>query len=660
VVLGLSATAAAPPKPPLPAPSGASTSIIVAGQPFAVGRPVVLWNDSQGFDGYHKRCIDQSGGCCDQDNDRYGTRKGVTEKSLRELEPLVSQLVLHFDGCVNSRSCFKSMHNRPRPGGGCGLSAHFMVDTDGTIYQTLDVVERAYHAELSNSVSVGVEICNRGRVDPSEWPRLPAEYRTRPTREVVINGSRYRAYDFRPEQYQSIVALARTLLRVFPKIKPVIPEKDGEPLLETLDDPTGFAGIVGHLHVDVQKNKWDPGALDWKRLLRSLNGFVFPIQVRSFTEVPRAANELLAARRAAFSATEERATGFFPIGAGRFWHSGVHLKGTLGAPVRAPTRGLILAARSGEVEGSSTSFVLMRHDLDLDGVPLRFYSLLAHLELPPLSSASSVPWMQAVSAPGRAAVKAALARGEVALLSERVEAGDVIGFIGEVSRGPEQGPEVHFEIFTADKLPGELGRGFRYLNASGDGVIARRGDLVALADGNGDLQIDADELRRLHQQGDLDGRQALRRVAIRHQHEWGDRTSAADFVSTPELGGVPSADRHKLYRKMLSPYTFWTDALSQHAELPRNQTVYFYNAVTFLLEIASRSNHVSVPSARGRDLSDRAIEPTRLEHVPLAQWLKPSASPRQAPLFGPPIGVDLKPRRKEDIPLFELPPTDSR
>src|SRR4051812_15286011 len=128
--------------------SSPGSSIIVAGQAFEVGRPVVLWRDPQGFDAYQARCIDQSGGCCDAESKRYGARKGVERGTVPELQRVVSQLVLHFDGCVNSRSCFKSMHNRPRPGGGgCGLSAHFMIDADGTIYQTLDLVERAYHAE---------------------------------------------------------------------------------------------------------------------------------------------------------------------------------------------------------------------------------------------------------------------------------------------------------------------------------------------------------------------------------------------------------------------------------------------------------------------------------------------------------------------------------
>src|SRR5215203_7510107 len=93
------------------------SSIIVAGQPFDVGRPVVLWSDPQGFDAYQTRCIDQSGGCCDGQSRRYGVRKDVQKRTLDELQEVVSQFVLHFDGCVNSRSCFKSMHNRPRPAG---------------------------------------------------------------------------------------------------------------------------------------------------------------------------------------------------------------------------------------------------------------------------------------------------------------------------------------------------------------------------------------------------------------------------------------------------------------------------------------------------------------------------------------------------------------
>jgi N-acetyl-anhydromuramyl-L-alanine amidase AmpD len=629
----------------------------VAGEPVDLGRTVVLWSDEQGFNGYDKRCIDQSGGCCDADWARYGTRKGLAHRTLADLQGVVSQFVLHFDGCVNSRSCFKSMHNRVRPGGGCGLSAHFMIDSDGTIYQTLDLAERAYHAEQENSISVGVEICNRGRYQPGEMSRLPAEYRTRPWRQVVINGVAHDAYDFRPEQYESLVSLSRALLRIFPKIEPVIPERDGQPLLQTLAHPLDFHGIVGHLHVDLQKQKWDPGALDWNRLIRALRGFFFPIQLRAFSEVPRSRDDLLAARKAAFFASEERVTGFFPLASARLWHSGVHLRGLSGSPVLAPVRGRIVAARRGD--SSSTSFVLLRHEVELDGRPFTFFSLLFHLSLPALSGDNPIPWMKALSTPEKAAQRAALESGAITLLDERVEAGDQVGLLGRVSRGPEQGAELHFEIFTVDKPPPALEKSFHYLNAATDGPIVRRAALLALADKNNDSQIDADELRSLFHGSDLVERQALRRLVILHRHEWGSRTTLAEFMGLRELSGIPAEDRRRLYTAAIEPYVFLTDALAAHAGLPASQIIYSYHPITFLLVLAAQAAHVEIPWPRDH-ISDGGIETRRLAHVPLDDWTKPPASVVQELPLPPLIGVDLAPRPKDQIPLIELPPTDER
>jgi len=647
------------PSPPPPATRG--TSIIAAGQPFDVGRTVVLWNDEQGFDAYQVRCIDQTGGCCDFDSPRYGTRKGFTRRTLENLQAIVSQFVLHFDGCVNSRSCFKSMHNRTRPGGGtgCGLSAHFMIDTDGTIYQTLDLAERAYHAEQENTISVGVEICNRGRYKADEMHKLPAEWRTRPRRDVIINGFKYNAYDFRPEQYDSIVAVTRTLLRIFPKMKPEVPERNGEVIMDTLENPLDFHGIVGHLHVDLDKQKWDPGALDWKRILRALQGFVFPIQIRAYTEVPRTRDDLLAARKAAFYSSEDRATGFFPLAPGRLWHSGVHLRARASAPVSAPTRGRLVAARRAGRNGSSTAFVLVRHEVEVDGQLIVFFSLLAHLALPPLGADNPVPWMQALIQPDRAAARASLDAGTVTLLDERVETGDLLGYVGHVDRGPEQGSELHFEIFTADKLPGDLDRGFRHLNASNDGPIARRAPLVALLDKNGDGQVDESELAAVFHGADMTKRQALRRAVIHHRHEWGDRTTLDEFIGLRELSAVPEADRRRLYAIAIAPYLFWNDALSEHAGLPRNQIIYSYNPLTFLLTLAAHATHVDMPWPR-ETLTDAGLEPRRLTLVPLSDWTGPPAALSVELKLPPLIGNDLKPKRRDQIPLIELAPTDQR
>jgi N-acetylmuramoyl-L-alanine amidase len=655
-------SAAQPEESGIPNPSPTrGTSIIAAGKPFDVGRTVVLWNDEQGFNAYEKRCIDQTGGCCDFDSERFGTRKGFTKRTVENLQAIVSQFVLHFDGCVNSRSCFKSMHNRTRPGGGsgCGLSAHFMIDTDGTIYQTLDLAERAYHAEQENSISVGVEICNRGRYKAEEMNKLPAEWRTRPRRIVVINGAKYDAYDFRPEQYESIVAITRTLLRIFPKMKPEVPERNGEVIMDTLEDPLSFHGIVGHLHVDLDKQKWDPSALDWKRILRALQGFVFPVQIRAFTEVPRTRDDLLGARKAAFYTSEDRATGFFPLAPGRLWHSGVHLRTRSGAVVTAPTRGRLLAARKAERNGSSTSFVLIRHEVEVEGEVIVFFSLLAHLALPVFGADNPVPWMQALMAPDRAAARASIESGRVTLLDERVETGDLLGYVGRVDRGPEQGSELHFEIFTADKLPADLDRGFRHLNAASDGPIARRAPLVALMDKNGDSQVDEDDLLAIFHGSDMTKRQALRRAVIHHRHEWGDRTTLEEFLGLRELSAIPEADRRRLYGIAIAPYLFWNDALSEHAGLPKDQIVYSYNPITFLLTLAARATKVDIPWPRDT-LTDGSMEPRRLSLVPLLDWTKPPTTLPAELKLPPLIGKDLGPKRRDQIPLIELAPTDQR
>jgi N-acetylmuramoyl-L-alanine amidase len=639
------------------------SSIIVAGQTFEVGRPVVLWSDPQGFDGYQTRCIDQSGGCCDFENKRYGVRGGLRTKRLEELQGIVSQFILHFDGCVNSRSCFKSMHNRPRPRGesGCGLSAHFMIDADGTIYQTLDLIERAYHAEEANTASIGVEICNRGRVDRGEWSKLPADYRTRPTRDVVVNGEHHLAYEFRPEQYDSIIALTRVLLRIFPRIRPIVPEEpDGRVILDTLADPMSFAGILGHLHVDLQKQKWDPGPLDFHRILRALNGFAFPVQVRSFTEVPRTEADLLAARRALFYNAEERATGYFPLESGRLWHSGVHLRSARGSIVRAPTRGRIVAARRATAAGSSRSFVLIRHELDLDGTTITFYSLLVHLDLTDtVTDGESIPWLRSIGR-GSAAQRVALDAGEVVLLDERVEAGDPVGRVGIVSRGPEQGPEVHFEIFTTERLGGEIGRAFRYVNAAGDGPLVRRADLVAAADANNDAQVDAAELKRFFRTGDLDRRQSFRRLVVRHRHEWGDRATADELVTIRELAGISESDRRRLHAIAIAPYVFWTAAGARATGLPVNQIIYSYNPLTFLLELASQAAHIDLHTARGREIGQSSLQPRKLVYVPVTDWTSPTMSPIPPPLFSPPVGMRLGPTPRSEIPLIELAPTDGQ
>ena len=91
------------------------------------------------------------------------------------LQNVVNQFVIHFDVCGTSRRCFEVLQDRRV------LSVHFMLDIDGTIYQTLDLKERAWHATVANTRSVGIEIANIGAypLERSQTPRQVVSARLR-------------------------------------------------------------------------------------------------------------------------------------------------------------------------------------------------------------------------------------------------------------------------------------------------------------------------------------------------------------------------------------------------------------------------------------------------------------------------------------------------
>ena len=289
--------------------------IMVAGQMFHTGTKVVLWTDPGGYDAYRVERrfapLEESdwentkAKVKDQETpNRYGLRKGDLSPDeiervrgggwdLPTLRRVVDQFVIHYDVCGISKQCFKILHDYR------GLSVHFMLDIDGTIYQTLDVKERARHATISHDRSVGIEIANMGAYGANELETLNTWYgadasgrlvikipdklgdpmlRTpnftgRPTRaELVrgnIQGKDLNQYDLTPEQYKALVRLTAALARVLPKIKLDYPRgPDGKVLPHKLadEDWKKYQGVLGHYHI--QTNKIDPGpAFDWDRVI---------------------------------------------------------------------------------------------------------------------------------------------------------------------------------------------------------------------------------------------------------------------------------------------------------------------------------------------------------------------------------------------------------
>lgn len=289
--------------------------IIVAGQLFHTGTRVVTWLDASGYDAYRTERrfapFDQSSWATStvavaalKTPNRYGLRKdGLTEAQVERVRgggwdlPLlrekVDQFVLHFDATGTSRQCFKVLHDHR-----C-LSVHFMLDLDGTIYQTLDLKERAWHATTSNTRSIGIEIANIGAFAPGQqrmfeewyqrddtgWPRVVVPARlgesgiftpnfvARPARKELVvgpvQGRQLQQYDFTPEQYAALTKLTATLCKVFPNIRCDFPrDASGQLITRKLPDAelSQFRGILGHYHI--QANKVDPGpAFQWERVV---------------------------------------------------------------------------------------------------------------------------------------------------------------------------------------------------------------------------------------------------------------------------------------------------------------------------------------------------------------------------------------------------------
>jgi N-acetylmuramoyl-L-alanine amidase len=282
--------------------------IIVAGHFFHTGTKVVTWRDPGGYNAY-RPAKPAEPSQAEAGKPGYGARlipppppSGPTgPPDLGTLQRSVDQFVLHYDGSGLSKLCFEVLQRRE-------LSVHFLLDVDGTIYQTLDLRERASHATIANDRSIGVELANVGAFPPGEtkmlleWYhrdaaghtvlKLPQSAGTSPTLtpnfhgapaggklvKGVIQGKALQQYDLTPEQYAALIRLTAALCRVFPLIKCDFPhDSAGRPWPKKLPDAVleKYHGILGHYHV--QENKIDPGpAFQWERVIEGARALLKP------------------------------------------------------------------------------------------------------------------------------------------------------------------------------------------------------------------------------------------------------------------------------------------------------------------------------------------------------------------------------------------------
>ena len=304
-------------RPGTPVPA-TNNVMMVCGQRIHVGAPVVLWTDPGGYDAYRAECrfipdrvLPVHPGDDSPSAQRYDTYRRNIPPEVKEhvclhgwdlalLQQYVDLFVIHYDACGTSENCFQVLHDKR------GLSVHFLLDLDGTIYQTLDLKERAWHAGTANDRSIGIEIANKGAYRDlsvlDDWyardasgrlhVTVPAVYEdggavrtpnagirtpnfiARPARNEpvcgTVQGGELCQYDFTEEQYRSLIKLTAALCRVFPKISCDYPRNENGGLRTTAlssEELKAYHGLLGHWHITQQKV--DPGpAFDWDRLIR--------------------------------------------------------------------------------------------------------------------------------------------------------------------------------------------------------------------------------------------------------------------------------------------------------------------------------------------------------------------------------------------------------
>jgi hypothetical protein len=567
------------------------SSIIVCGQRFDVGNKVITWEDDSSISAYTLHRTDEPSKVppfapakgMEGAAARFRPRRLIgADRSLDRLRQVIRQFVVHHDGCFDSRTCFHVLHNER------GLSVHFLIDNDGTIFQTLDLVDCAFQAAGVNEVSVGVELANRG-----DALRFPNDYDggKHGKREKVvatIHGHQFLCYQYTPAQKEAMKAIGKCLARIFPNLPQTYPAGgDGEPVWTALADPREYTGYMGHYHVTNQK--WDPGPYDFKEFVTGIRGrMFFPIVLGvGKPEVPEDSDKQEDLANGFFENNEtEGEGGYYPVGPygeSRLWHGGIHIRADKGTPLYSPFAGKVVGARmTSDCPIGSRNFVLIRHDMTVGNKAIRFWTLLFHLDEE--TGGKETPEWYKKAAPQ-------LADDPVGLNID-VAAGELVGHVGEAGPPGRFEGQVHIEIMSAEELGEKVGGGFwQKVEAAGMGRFCAAPEIVDKIDkpsgGKKDGLLSRVEVMNFYRQDPR--REDFRKLAVHHLSEWADINDWEVALNrNKDFAQLPKLARNRLFKDQIESVLWWNDEVQESAELPSDKIVWNYHPIMFIVWLKDR------------------------------------------------------------------------
>jgi N-acetyl-anhydromuramyl-L-alanine amidase AmpD len=174
--------------------------------------------------------------------------------------------VNHWDVCLSSESCAKVLNKR-------GISVHFCIDNDGTIYQMVDMNHAAWHAgsRKGNLASVGVEISNAYYPKYQDWYKRNGFGERSLVEGATVHGRTLDPFlDFYPVQIEALKALWEACHNALEIPYKCPLDKEGNTLtkVSTSAAAARFKGFVSHYHLTGRKI--DCANLDINAILKDL------------------------------------------------------------------------------------------------------------------------------------------------------------------------------------------------------------------------------------------------------------------------------------------------------------------------------------------------------------------------------------------------------
>ena len=257
-----------------PPPDGAPSSVQIAGRMWPSPVPVVHGT----FDFQTLRLLaplrraQTDSGAAPPAHDWFGARAGAGPNGDASADTATTALLSHIDLIVlhdtHTATAAEAFVNFEYS----GASTHFLIDADGTIYQTLDLAFEANHTRQKtlDGRSVAVDLVNPVDIDSAPGPeggppRPLSDFESLQGRPPVQE----RGYT--QPQMDALVALVGALCEFLPATPCTLPALDGAGRIPrgTITGAETFRGIAGHLHLTPIAT--DPGAgFSWEDLARSL------------------------------------------------------------------------------------------------------------------------------------------------------------------------------------------------------------------------------------------------------------------------------------------------------------------------------------------------------------------------------------------------------